>query len=194
MSLSWNASGVLAPIAPNESPTGRNRSPYSMTLTETVDFFVTTEPRLNIFRGFIQYRKALHSIGICSGFQWLNGSFVEQVEVTRKKPPKDADVVTFAYLPQDCQNQRDLYLKNPNLFDPTKIKADFQVDGYMFFLGISMTPEAVRNVSYWYSLWSHQRETSMWKGFIQLDLAPETDKSTEDILKIKEGELRYESC
>ena len=56
-----------------------------------------------------------------------------------------------------------------------------------------MTAESVRQVSYWYSLWSHQRETFAWKGFIQLDLAPGADESIEDILKKKEGELRYES-
>jgi hypothetical protein len=64
----------------------------------------------------------------------------------------------------------------------------------MFFLGNPMTAEAVRQISYWYSLWSHQRETDAWKGFVQLDLAPDADKTIEDILKMKEGELRYESC
>ena len=103
-------------------------------------------------------------------------------------------MATFAYLPQDCRNQGDLYAKNPDLFDLIKTKANFQVDGYMVFLGNPMTAEAVRQVSYWYSLWSHQRETFEWKGFIQLDLTPGKDESVEDILKMKEGEWRYESC
>ena len=194
MTLSWNASGLLPPIAPGEHPAGWNRSPYLTTLAEVADFFVTTNARLNIFRGFVNYRKALHDIGICKGFQWLNGSFVEQVEMTRHKPPNDSDVVTFAYLPQDCKNQSDLYNKNPNLFDRAIAKAKFQVDGYMMVLGDLMTAEAVRRIAYWYSLWSHQRDTYAWKGFIQLDLSLDTDKYTDDILKMKEEELRHESC
>ena len=191
MTLSWNALGFLPPVASGEHPAGWNRSPYLMTLAETANFFVTTKTRLNIFRSFLRYRKALHEIGICRGFQWLNGSFVEQVETTRQKPPKDTDVVTFAHLPQNCKNQSDLYARNPNLFD--RAKADFQVDGYMVVLGEPMTAEAVRLIAYWYSLWSHQRETYAWKGFIQLDLSLDADKSAEDILKMKEEELRHES-
>ena len=194
MTLSWNAAGLLPPIAPSEHPAGLNRSPYLMTLDEAADFFVTTKTRLDIFRGFVRYRKALHDIGISKGFQWLNGSFVEQVEMMRKKSPKDTDVVTFAYLPQDCNNQSDLLGRNPDLFNFSTTKANFQVDGYMVFLGDPMTAEAVRQVSYWYSLWSHQRDTYAWKGFIQIDLSLDTDTYVENILKMKEEELRHESC
>ena len=182
MTLSWNASGLLTPIAPNELPAGQNRSPYRITLVEAMDFFTDTEARRNLFRNFLRYRRALHEIGICDGFQWINGSFVEQVETIRNRPPVDIDVVTFTKLPYDCQNQVDLLAKNPDLFDHKKTKTNFHVDGYMVFLGDPMTAKDVRDVSYWYSLWSHQRETYMWKGFIQLDLASGEDESVEKIL------------
>ena len=191
--LSWNPSGVLPPIAPNEHPAGLNRSPYLMTLAETADFFVTTEARLKIFRGFVLYRRALYDAGFCKGFQWLNGSFVEQIEMTRKKPPKDTDVVTFVHLPQDCHSQKDLLGKYPDLFTPAKAKTLFQVDGYTVILGGPMTPEAVRQVTYWYSLWSHQRETHVWKGFVQISLNPAEDKAAEEILKMREEALYHES-
>jgi len=182
MPLSWNASGLIAPIAPNELPTGQNRSPYKITLVEAMDFFADTKERRNLFRDFLRYRKALHGVGICNGFQWINGSFVEQVETIRNRPPGDIDVVTFTHLPNDCQNQHDLFRKNPDLFDPKKTKVNFRVDGYTVFLGSAMMAKDVRDVSYWYSLWSHQRETYAWKGFIQLDLASGEDESVEEIL------------
>ena len=34
-------------------------------------------------------------IGIGSGFQWLDGSFLENVEMTEKRDPGDLDLVTF---------------------------------------------------------------------------------------------------
>ena len=192
MALLWNALGLLPPIAP-EDLVGSNRSPYMLTLSEVAEIFVTTETRLGVFRGLVRYRKALYDIGICKGFQWLNGSFVEQVEIMRKRPPNDTDVVNFVYLPQGCKNQQDLFEKNPDLFAQAKVKVDFQVDGYWVFLGGPMTEQAVRQVSYWYGLWSHQRGSLAWKGFVQLALSPNADGSIDDILKMKEGELRHES-
>jgi hypothetical protein len=78
------------------------------------------------------------------------------------------------------------------LFSSARAKADFHVDGYMVILGESMTAETVRSIAYWYSLWSHQRETYTWKGFVQIDLTPDADKSTEEILKMKKEELSHE--
>ena len=37
----------------------------------------------------------------------------------------------------------------------------------------------IRQISYWYSMWSHRRD-GVWKGFIQVSLDP-----TEDILALQ---------
>jgi len=43
----------------------------------------------------------------------------------------------------------------------------------------------VKDTSYWYGLFSHQRETAVWKGMIELPLASDDEAA----VKILEGVL-----
>ncbi|MDR3109778.1 MAG: hypothetical protein LBU65_08835, partial [Planctomycetaceae bacterium] len=93
----WNSHGIIPPFV--VAPTDENRSPYVISLMDFALRFATTIERIKIFKGFMQYRKDLHSIGIVSGFQWLDGSFLENTEQTKNRSPKDIDVTTFFNLP-----------------------------------------------------------------------------------------------
>src|SRR5437868_13267322 len=90
----WTAEGVLPPIAVAE-PTSTLRSPYVVRLSKVVLSFGTNPERRAILEGLIEYRAALHAAGLVRGFQWLDGSFLEQVELLESRPPNDIDVVTF---------------------------------------------------------------------------------------------------
>src|SRR5580692_10607499 len=88
------SSGVLPPhLAGAASP--HDRSPYEATPAEVVARFATSGPRRVILRGYLDYRAALREAGFAEGYQWLDGSFVEDVERTEGRPPNDVDVVTF---------------------------------------------------------------------------------------------------
>jgi hypothetical protein len=62
---------------------------------DLVTRFATTPERQAIIAGLLAYRHALHATGLVRGFQWLDGSFAEHVEVIEQRPPNDIDVVTF---------------------------------------------------------------------------------------------------
>ena len=82
------------------------------------------------------------------------------------------DVVTFFRLPPGV-SQAEILQHAPWLVDQAANKAAFHVDGYLVHLG--MDPERLaRQCAYWYSLWSHRRNL-LWKGFVQVDLAPAED-------------------
>ena len=51
-----------------------------------------------ILDGFLRFRELLTQAGFVSGFQWVDGSFLENVEMLENRPPNDLDVVTF-YIP-----------------------------------------------------------------------------------------------
>ena len=68
-------------------------SPYAVSALEVVTTLGRTEQRKSILRGWLQHRAALREAGYGRGFQWLDGSFVED------KEPKDIDVVAFLYRP-----------------------------------------------------------------------------------------------
>ena len=53
-------------------------------------------------------------------------------------------------------------------------KATFSVDSYFVELDQIPPRELVLLSSYWYSMWSHRRNQA-WKGFLQVELAPNED-------------------
>jgi hypothetical protein len=161
----WNGLGLLPPID-TELPTHPQRSPYPVTLLDVVMRFSTTAERRRVLAGFLDYRAALHQTGIVEGFQWLDGSFMEEVEILERRAPRDIDVVTFFCTPADfAPSDADFAA-----LDHDAAKALFYVDSYMVGLN-ELSPNAlVVQSAYWYSMWSHRRNQA-WKGFLQIDLA-----------------------
>lgn len=175
---SWNIAGVLPPIRPGMLGHSHDRSPYSVKLADVVDRFSISTERITILQGFLGMRAALHSVGLVSGFQWIDGSFLEQVEMLESRSPADIDVVTYFDLPLGI-SETDLVVHNPIIFDHDHVKATFLVDHYPVVLGKTIDAVQIRQISYWYSMWSHRRD-GLWKGFIQVSLDP-----AEDILALQ---------
>jgi len=117
----------------------------------------------------LDYREALRGVGIHSGYQWLDGSFVEDVETNRGRPPSDIDIVTVAYRPP-VPDWAQFVRMNIALFDPDQVKAAHRCDAY--FIDLGTAPHiVVRNTCYWFGLFTHQRETFLWKGMLLLPLS-----------------------
>jgi hypothetical protein len=68
-------------------------------LISFVDRFSSSPERIAILHSLLQFREELYKSGITSGFQWLDGSFMENIETLESRPPNDMDVVTFYHLP-----------------------------------------------------------------------------------------------
>lgn len=172
----WNALGLLPPMD-SELPTSPHRSPYLVSLLDVFMRFATTPERCKILKGFLDYRAALHYAGLQVGFQWLDGSFMEDVETLEKRAPKDIDVVTFLRTPQNAG----VVQASVEVLDPANAKANFHVDAYFVELD-ELSPDAlVAHSAYWYSMWSHRRNQA-WKGFLQVDLAGSEDAKAQDYL------------
>jgi len=169
----WNLHGVIPPFDPTD-PTSTVRSPYIVALPDVVLRFAVTPERIEIMEGFLRYRQLLHAAGIVAGFQWLDGSFLEDVEMIRTAPPKDIDVTTFYRLPAGT-TQSELANTHPILSDKTAIKRQHHTDGFLVCLDPNNLEYCIRRANYWYGVWSHQRDTFRWKGFVQIDLDPQAD-------------------
>lgn len=174
----WTPEGVLPPIDQGD-PTSFDRSPYETDLISLVDRFATSAERCEILHGYLEHRKNLHRIGLRDGFQWLDGSFIEYIEVIEGRPPKDIDVVTFLRITDEFLEQLaadDLRF----LLDHNWIKQRFKVDFYPQSL-LDEAEIVVSMTSYWYSMWSHRR-TMQWKGFLKVDLAAHDDAAAAELL------------
>jgi hypothetical protein len=92
----FTISGILPPFL-GASPTAPAlMSPYSTTLTRIAGKFCSSDPRKEIFRGLLAYRQQLSGIGLQVGFQWLSGSFMEDIEGLEARSPKDVDIGRFS--------------------------------------------------------------------------------------------------
>ncbi len=140
-------------------------------MTEIVDRFATTDERAEILEGLLDYREELRNHGLINGFQWIAGSFCENVEIIRGRAPGDVDIVTFAHRnTNDVGGWIDFFMSNPQIFDPTHAKITFKTDAYFVDLDIDQAL-IVDSTTYWAGLFSHQRNSHLWKGMLRIPLA-----------------------
>lgn len=182
----WNISAVLPPVRPGAPGHSPDRSPYVVTFSQMVQRFAITPDRIRILRGLLAYRTELNARGITSGFQWMDGSFMEHKELLLGEAPKDVDVVTFFMLPEG-KDEETFVLENPDLFDSNTIKLKYHVDAFPYRLGGELGAADIKQIAYWYSMWSHRRN-GLWKGFVQVDLSTEEDEVSSTLIAQIEAE------
>lgn len=179
----FDMSEVLPPFIGSDPTLPANMSPYPTQMTEVVQQFCTSPDRKAILEGLLQYRADLMSAGITSGFQWLDGSFMENIEVSESRPPNDVDVVTFYFPPVPSFAQWQAWFGTHGyLFDPDQTKIRYKCDAYAvdFRLGPEYVVERTR---YWFGLFSHRRNSGLWKGMVQVSLDSADDTNALALLR-----------
>lgn len=167
--------GVLPPFVGPNGPGGRaeDMTPYAVSSVELVTTLGTTDHRKAILRGWLQHRAAVRRLGF-SGFQWVDGSFVEH---DPQREPADIDVVCFMHMPTFVDRAAANLWAQQNhdvLFNRPHIKATYLVD--FFLQPLNARPETLVNVTrYWAGLFSHRRKDNIWKGMLQVDLGDVAD-------------------
>ena len=149
-------------------------SPYPCTTLDLCERLGTTPHRRGILRRFLDFRERLTTEGLINGFQWLDGSFLEDIEVRESRPPKDLDVVTV-YWGYDMAFQAALMGRFPEVASPKLAKANYSLDHYPLDAGYS--PESTIELTrYWISLFSHNR-LGVWKGMLRIELNTRAEDS-----------------
>lgn len=156
-------------------------SPYKTDLITIASKLATSAERVDILLGFLDYRSELRKVGISVGFQLLDGSFTENCEVSRGRPPKDLDLVTFAYLPVSPLEIQKFLDDHRHLFDHDLVKSKYKCDA--FFVDLSKDSRLIVDETiYWSGLFSHQRDTFLWKGMLQVSLNADNDYKVIEML------------
>lgn len=146
---------------------GGYRAPYPAGLLDVVMRFGTSVERRQVLQGWLAHRAALHALGLIVGFQWVDGSFVEDVETLLGRAPNDVDVVSFVEVPSTLTPE-------DAALDHGATKTLYKVDSYFVELNLLPAEELAQQAAYWYSVWGHKR-SEQWKGFLQVDMAPKDD-------------------
>lgn len=193
----FNQSGVLPPFLPNStSAIFEDTSPYRITMLELVRRFAISDERRKLLHGLIQYRRALRDAGFVDGFQWIDGSFTEDCEANRKRPPSDIDLVSFLHRPETYRTEDDKYSEffyaNVSLFDKNKTKPNYHCDAFYVDLDGHPLP-LVSNTRYWFGLFSHQRDTYLWKGMLELQIQDDDESAIQLLEQLLEREVQHDS-
>jgi hypothetical protein len=165
--------GIIPPFLGHNGPGGSpaQMTPYRCSSLEFVQHFSITKERRNLLSLWLLHRAALATAGFQHGFEWVNGSFVED------KDPDDIDVVLFFEPPSfENQEQADMFLnKHKHLFHRSAVKKNFNMD--ILLCDMTQRPETVIDVSrYYLGLFSHRRDDYLWKGMLQIELnTPDLD-------------------
>lgn len=180
---SFDLRGLLPPFIGADATTP-DRSPYWVTMPELVAAFGTTPHRQQLLRNLIAYRALLAQGGYVGGIQFIDGSFVENVEALNRNP---SDIDVFSIL-----NAPPRYLTDPAAWQATGLpfwnaevadrnlnKQRFSLDTYavLFEERQAQPMNLISDIIYWYGLFSHQRTTFAWKGFAGIALDPAADQA-----------------
>lgn len=142
-----------------------NMSPYRVSSLEVAERFSTSPERATILLGWLDLRADLRRLNLGGGFQWLDGSFLEDVEKIRGVPPNDLDTVTFFLAPVGPVDP----ILAAVIQNHTATKNRYRVDHYL--VPLADRPERlVDQTRFWFGLFSHQKSTAVWKGMVQVDL------------------------
>lgn len=175
----FDHNGVLPPHLGN--PTEPSQvSPYRCSSVALCERFATSAKRTEILKGFIAFRQKLHNFGLTDGVQWLDGSFLEDIETREMRPPNDLDLVTI-YWGYDLLFQEKLFQNIEEFANSSLSKRNYLLDHYPF--DASYSPMAtVALSSYWIQLFSHNRD-AVWKGMLEIPLnTPKEDAEALDFL------------
>lgn len=155
---------------------GRHCLPYRTDIMEFCRHFATTRERIEILKGFVKFRLECIRFGICHGFQWIDGSFIENVEKKENRAPNDIDVVTFfVQLPKI--HQQVIARQFRAFIDPRISKHYFHVDHYI--VEADVNPFATIGwVKYWNQLFGHNRK-GVWKGMVEIPLCADNQADTD---------------
>jgi hypothetical protein len=171
----FNIDGVVPPFVGARGPGGSSAdmSPYVASALEIVVSFGSSDLRKSILRGWLAHRAAVRAIGFDRGFQWVDGSFVED------KVPGDIDVVSFFFRPLAARNHAQLSAlmqANRELFFRSLVKAKYKVD--LMLVDLNGSPEIlVEATRYYFGLFSHRRGDHVWKGMVRINLGDFADET-----------------
>lgn len=167
----FNHNFVLPPHLGN--PVDRSHlSPYPCSIIELCHKYSFSPERINILRNYVLFRQRMNTMGIIYGFQWLNGSFLEDIENSEGRAPHDLDLVTFCggLSPNDMANIASNF---PEFIYANLSRTKYSLDHYP--IDYAYKPEVtVEQTRYWLQLFTHNRK-SIWKGILRLPLNTSID-------------------
>lgn len=163
----FDHNNVLPPYLGDDPTKLYAMSPYKTDILEFCRYFAFSRERIEILKGFVKFRLECLRFGASHGFQWIDGSFIENIEKSDKRSPRDIDVVTFVFsLTQDQQQL--IFQEFKPFYNAKSSKQIYNVDHYLVVADVNPMV-TINSVKYWNQLFGHNRK-GVWKGMVELPL------------------------
>lgn len=157
-------------------------------MSEIASRFGTSQHRRDLLTNLLDYRALLATDDYVSGLQFVDGSFVEDVETIRGRAPDDIDVFSFLSAPPKYHQDPALWARQglpfwqQSVADRDANKQRFSLDTYAALIEELGIGGVIEKSIYWYSLFAHQRDTLAWKGFVRVPLDSADDQVARQLL------------
>lgn len=157
-------------------------------MVELVAGLGTSPCRCNLLFGLLSYRNLITNLGYTDGVQFIDGSFVENVEAREGRDPGDIDVFSFLVRPHRYRTNAALWAATgfaewtTEIADRNRNKMRFDLDTYAIAIDQAHALSLIDETIYWYSLFAHKRITHDWKGFVRIPLNPTDDAAAKTAL------------
>lgn len=164
----FDHNNVLPPFINGSPGTAANHSPYVCSILEFCEKFATTEIRINLLINFIKFRIKIHESEITSGFQWVDGSFLEDKEKILKKGPDDIDVATFFEVTSPNTRNK-IESEFPEFIQRELAKNNYKIDHLLIHIPALPPYHLIRSTNFISKLFSYSRR-GVYKGMVEIHL------------------------
>ena len=145
-------------------------------MSEIIGRFASSPRRRALLSGLLNYRQLLNGLGYVSGLQFINGSFVEDVENREGRDPNDIDVFSFLERPIRYRTDATLWRNvgfpewSNQIVNRSLNMTRFGLDTYAVAIDQISGLDFILATTYWSSLFAHKRMTHDWKGFLRVPI------------------------
>lgn len=188
----FNEHGVLPPYVQDTLRIAQLGSPYITDIQTFIETFTERFPdsyqRRTFLRELLTFRGQLRACGEVHGFQWIAGSFVEQIENSDHnrgpRSPHDIDIINFV------SPQNEITKTKLAEFMTAKLRRNYDEQPLCDVRFLELTLEGdilaheFRHLMYLCGFYCHQKRSERWKGVVQIPLEnDEADQSARRILE-----------
>lgn len=175
----FNHNFVIPPFINGDPGFSSNHSPYKSNILEFCEKFSFSKERVEILKKFVDFRIEVNKLNT-QGYQWVDGSFVEQKELSQKQPPKDIDIATFVLLHHKDSSEVNAIF--PDFLNRKKLKEIYKVDHMLVALNGLNHFQIIEQTNFLSKLFSTSR-TGVAKGIVRIELnTPELDLQAKEFL------------
>ena len=150
-----------------------NYSPYKCDILEFCQHFSTSRERIEILKGFLDFRKDCLANGI-TGDQWIGGAFVEDTAAQEGRKEPDS-ILAVSLIQVTSQEKANRILQNFPVFTNTLLSTPkYKVEHYVFVINQS-AKEIISLTNTWTQILT-DNNLNVRKGILEIPLCEDDTK------------------